>query len=61
MICQSAHYVISLVLLLMSFLLLLLCGSCTHVQIERAAQSQPLAAPPLKMVMRSQAVEIQND
>ena len=45
----------------LSFLLLLLCGSCTHVQIERAAQSQPLAAPPLKMVMRSQAVEIQND
>jgi hypothetical protein len=46
----------------LSLLLLLLCSSCTHSQIERAAQSQPLTPlPNLATVRQADKVEIQND
>lgn len=47
----------------LSLLLLLLCSSCNHPEIERVAQSQPLAPQPPSLAALQQAdkVEIQNN
>lgn len=46
----------------LSLLLLLLCSSCNHAEIERAAQSQPLTPlPNLAILQQADKVEIQND
>jgi hypothetical protein len=46
----------------LSLLLLLLCSSCNHSPIERAAQSQPLTPlPNLAILQQADRVEIQND
>ncbi len=46
----------------LSPLLLLLLSSCTHLQVDRSAQSQPLASiPTLTKVLQAETVEIRND
>lgn len=46
----------------LSLLLLLLCNSCNHAEIDRVAQSQPLAPQPsLAALRQADRIEIQNN